>query len=184
LLSYARKQPVMPKVLDLNQTLEGMLKLLQRLIGENITLKWLPQKDLWPVRVDPSQIDQTLTNLCVNARDSIDGVGNIKVETAMASLDQTWAQDHEGAVPGDFVVITVTDTGQGMDKQILSKIFEPYFTTKAVGKGTGLGLATVYGIVKQNHGFIAAQSEPGKGSTFRIYLPRWQAPITPTPVGD
>ncbi len=172
LLAFARKQIVVPKVIDLNQTVEGMLKMLLRLIGEDINLAWQPGKGLWPIKVDPSQMDQILANLCVNARDAIEGVGKITVETGNCSLDEEYCSVHVGFISGEYVRINVSDNGSGMDKETVSRIFEPFFTTKNVGKGTGLGLATVYGIVKQNNGFVNVYSEPGKGTTFSIYLPR------------
>ena len=161
-----------PRVLDLNATVEGMFKMLQRLIGEDINLVWLPGASLWPVRMDPSQIDQILANLCVNARDAIAGVGKITIETGIVSLDETYAAEHPGFVSGDYVLLALSDDGCGMDKEVLGHLFEPFFTTKEMGKGTGLGLATVYGIVKQNHGFISVQSKPGHGTSFKLYLPR------------
>lgn len=173
LLAFARKQTVAPRVLDLNATVEGMLKMLRRLIGEDINLVWLPSPSLWPVRIDPSQIDQLLANLCVNARDAIGGVGKVTIETNSVSFDDAYVADHPGFVPGEYVLITVSDNGCGMDKEVLGHLFEPFFTTKAIGEGTGLGLATVYGIVKQNQGFINVYSEPGHGSTFKLYLPRY-----------
>lgn len=172
LLAFARRQNIAPKVLDLNASLEGMLKMLRRLIGEDIQLVWLPGKDVWPVRLDPSQMDQLLANLCVNARDAISNVGKITIETGTMSFDEAYCREREGFIPGDFVVLAVSDNGSGIDRDILDKIFEPFFTTKAFGHGTGLGLATVYGIVKQNNGFINVYSEPDHGTTFRIYLPR------------
>ncbi len=178
LLAFARKQTVAPKVLDLNETVEGMLKMLRRLIGENINLIWMPESDLWPVKMDPSQIDQILANLCVNARQAIGaGAGSITVETGNSTLDEEYCDTHAGFVSGDYVRIAVNDNGCGMDRQILAHIFEPFFTTKQVGEGTGLGLATVYGAVKQNNGFIYAESEPGQGATFTIYLPRYQGVV-------
>jgi CheY-like chemotaxis protein len=146
--------------------------MLRRLIGEDIDLAWLPKAGLWPVKMDPSQIDQILANLCVNARDAISGVGKITIETRKAILDEAYCADNAGFVPGEYVLLVVSDDGCGMDNEILGKIFEPFFTTKGLGKGTGLGLATVYGIVKQNNGFINVYSEPGKGTTLTIYLPR------------
>jgi len=172
LLGFARKQAVVPQVLDLNETVESMLKMLRRLIGEDITLTWLPQANLWPVKIDPSQIDQLLANLCVNSRDAIIGVGKITIETGMVTFDATYCATHIGTVPGEYVQLAVSDNGCGMEKEILDNIFEPFFTTKELGQGTGLGLATVYGIVKQNNGSINVYSEPGKGTTFKIYLPR------------
>jgi two-component system cell cycle sensor histidine kinase/response regulator CckA len=172
LLAFARKQTVAPKVLDLNETVESMLKMLRRLIGEDIGLSWLPGKNLWPVKVDPSQIDQILANLCVNARDAIAGVGKVTIETKDSTFDEAYCAEHAGFVPGDYVRLTVSDDGCGMDKETIANIFEPFFTTKGVGEGTGLGLSTVYGIVKQNKGFISIDSEPGKGTSFKIYIPR------------
>ena len=175
LLTFARKQIIEPKMLNLNQTIKQMITMLQRLIGEDIDLLWKPCEALWPVKMDPSQIDQILANLCVNARDAITDVGKITIETAMVSFDEAYCNEHVGFIPGDFVLLGVSDNGSGMDKKTLSNLFEPFFTTKEMGKGTGLGLATVYGIVKQNKGFINVYSEPGQGSTFKIYLPRHTA---------
>ena len=172
LLAFARKQTVAPKVLDLNQTLAGMLKMLQRLIGEDIDLAWLPDTSLWSVKADPSQIDQILANLCVNARDAIADTGKVTIETGNKVFDEDYCASHAGYVPGDYVRLAVSDDGCGMDKETQAHLFEPFFTTKPVGQGTGLGLATVYGIVKQNNGILNEYSEPGHGTTFRIYLPR------------
>ena len=171
LLAFARKQTMAPKVLDMNETLEGMLNMLHRLIGEDIDLAWLPGKDLGRVRMDPSQIEQLLANLCVNARDAINDTGKITVETGAVAFDETYCAAHVGLVPGEYVVLAVSDNGCGMDAETLSHLFEPFFTTKEVGKGTGLGLATVYGIVKQNNGSINVYSQPGQGTTLKIYLP-------------
>ncbi len=171
LLAFARKQTIAPKVLDLNEALEAMLKMLRQLIGEDIDLAWLPGSNPCLVKMDPSQLDQILANLCVNAQDAIAGVGKITIETGKVIFDAAYCADHAGFVPGKFSLLAVSDNGQGMDKEILGNLFEPFFTTKDMGKGTGLGLATVYGIVKQNDGFINVYSEPGKGTTFRIYLP-------------
>jgi len=172
LLAFARKQTVAPKVLDLNDTVEGMLRMLRRLIGENINLMWLGGANLPPVRMDPGQIDQVLANLCVNARDAIGGAGRVVIETDAASVDAAVCESRPGLKPGDYVRLIVSDTGSGMSAETLSHVFEPFFTTKAPGAGTGLGLATVYGIVKQNNGFIDVQTAPGHGTTFTIYLPR------------
>jgi len=171
LLAFARKQTVAPKVIDLNETIEGMLKMLRRLIGENIDFAWLPGAGLWTVKIDPSQIDQILVNLCVNARAAISGVGKISVETGNDTFDEEYCAIHQDCVVGEYVCITVSDSGAGMDQETLEHVFEPFFTTKGVGEGTGLGLATVFGSVKQNNGFINVYSEPGMGTTFRIYLP-------------
>jgi two-component system, cell cycle sensor histidine kinase and response regulator CckA len=152
--------------------LRAALKILRRLIGEDIDLAWLPETGLWPVKMDPSQLDQLLANLCVNARDAINGVGRVTIETGTATFDAAYCTDHPGFAPGDYVLLGVSDDGCGMDHDTVGRIFEPFFTTKAVGQGTGLGLATVYGIVKQNNGFINVYSETGKGSSFKIYLTR------------
>ena len=175
LLAFARRQTIQPKVLDLNDTVAGTLKMLRRLIGEDIDLVWMPGAGLWPVKVDPSQIDQILANLCVNARDAIAGVGQVTIETANRALDDAEARNHPECVPGDYVLLSVSDTGKGMDQETRAHLFEPFFTTKEIGKGTGLGLATVFGIVKQNQGLVSVESEPGRGTTFKIHLPRAQA---------
>jgi CheY-like chemotaxis protein len=172
LLAFARKQTISPKQLNLNDTVESMLNMLRRLIGEDIDLVWKPDAHIWPVKMDTTQIDQILANLCINARDSIAGVGKLTIETGKKSFDDEYCRQHSGFTPGDFVQLAVSDNGCGMDKDTLDNVFEPFFTTKEVGKGTGLGLATVYGIVKQNSGFINVYSEPDRGSTFKIYLPR------------
>jgi PAS domain S-box-containing protein len=172
LLTFARKQTIAPKVLDLNQTVASSLKMLGRLIGENIHLAWLPATGLWAVKIDPTQVDQILANLCLNARDAIGGVGRVTIKTASSTLDEAHCAAHPGFRPGEYVWLAVSDNGRGMDQETLANIFEPFFTTKDVGEGTGLGLATVYGIVKQNNGFVCVDSEPGKGTTFKIYLPR------------
>jgi len=171
LLAFARRQNIAPRVLDLNQTIEGMLRLLDRLIGEDVSLVWRPGTHVRPVKLDPSQIDQVLTNLCVNARDAIAGVGRVIIETDMATLDEAYCAEHVGFTPGVYAVLAVSDNGCGMDAETRAHIFEPFFSTKGIGEGTGLGLAMVYGIVRQNNGFINVYSEPGVGSTFRIYLP-------------
>ncbi|MBI5583807.1 MAG: PAS domain S-box protein [Deltaproteobacteria bacterium] len=174
LLAFARKQTVSPKVLDLNETVASMLSMLHRLIGEDINLTWLPGGELWPVKIDPVQVDQILANLCVNARDACAGVGRITLETNKVTFDEVYCTLHEGFSSGEYVQLAVSDSGYGMDKEVLENLFEPFFTTKDLGQGTGLGLSTVYGIVKQNQGFINVYSEPGVGTTFRIYLPRYR----------
>jgi PAS domain S-box-containing protein len=172
LLAFARKQTISPKVINLNDVVGGILKMLSRLIGEDIDLAWLPAKNLWPVKVDPSQVDQILANLCVNARDSIKNIGKVTIGTGNVTCDAGYCSQHHGVRPGDYVVMTVSDTGCGMTRETLDHIFEPFYTTKDSTKGTGLGLATVFGIMKQNSGFINVYSEPEKGSAFRIYFPR------------
>ncbi len=174
LLAFARCQAIAPRVLDINDAVAGMLKILQRLIGEDIQLIWQPGEQVWPIKIDPTQIDQILANLCVNARDAITGVGQITIETANAEFDEEYCALHRKLLPGAYVLLAVSDDGAGMDAATLEKIFEPFFSTKAVGRGTGLGLATIYGIAKQNDGFINVHSEPGIGTTFEIYLPRIQ----------
>ncbi len=171
LLAFARKQAAVPKVLDLNDTVAAMLNMLRRLIGEGIDLTWQPGADLFPLKVDPSQIDQILANLCVNARDAISGVGKVIVATANSTLDAEYCA-YARCAPGQYVRLTVSDDGCGMDEETLSHVFEPFFTTKSAGQGTGLGLSTVYGIVSQNNGFIDVSSRPDRGTTFTVYLPR------------
>lgn len=184
LLAFARKQTIAPKVLDLNDTVSGMLNMLRQLIGEDIDLAWRPGRDLWLIKADPSQIDQILANLAVNARDAISGVGKVTIETGNVTFDQAYCADHPGFCAGDFVLLAVSDNGCGMDSETLSHVFEPFFTTKEAGKGTGLGLATIYGIVKQNNGFINVYSELDQGSTFKIYLRRHASDNEQTPKAD
>jgi len=173
LLAFARRQTVAPKVLDLNHTLAGMHDMLRRLIGEHIDLAWLPGEDLAPVKIDPSQIDQILVNLCVNARDAVGDSGKITIETGNSRFDEGYRSSHGEVILGDYVLLAVSDDGCGMNRETIAHVFEPFFTTKQAGEGTGLGLATVYGIVKQNHGFINVYSESGQGTTVKIYLPRY-----------
>ncbi len=179
LLAFARKQIIEPKVLDINRCVENTLKMLRRLIGEDIDIAWVPGLDLWPLKIDPSQLEQILANLCVNARDAISGVGKVTIETQNVILDQDYCENHVGFSQGEFVLLAVSDDGCGMDKETMDQIFEPFFTTKEMGRGTGLGLATVFGIVKQNKGFINVYSEVDKGTTFKIYLPRHFGEIEP-----
>jgi len=182
LLAFARKQTIAPKVLDMNATVASMLKMLQRLIGEDILLNWHPAASLWQVKVDPAQLDQILANLSVNARDAIADVGKITIETRNSVFDTDYCAANFGFIPGEYVMLAVSDDGCGMDKETMLHIFEPFFTTKDLGEGTGLGLATVYGIVKQNRGFIKVYSEPGQGTTFKIYLPRYEGEGSPVQV--
>ena len=184
LLAFARKQVVAPKVLDLNETIEGTTKMLRRLVGENIALDWEPGPGALTVEIDPSQVNQILANLCVNARDAIRDVGTITIRTSRADFGVDDCADDAGVVVGDYVLLSVSDDGVGMDPETVSHLFEPFFTTKEVGKGTGLGLATVHGIVKQNNGFILVQSELGKGTTFKIYLPRHPGNVETIPAGQ
>jgi PAS domain S-box-containing protein len=172
LLGFARKQHISPKVVDLNESVSTTLDMLRRLLGEDVRLFWQPASRLWKVKMDTSQLDQILANLCLNARDAIADTGRITITTANSSIDEEYCASHPDATPGDYVRLTVADDGCGIGKEILDKIFEPFFTTKEIGQGTGLGLATVFGIVKQNNGLIEVSSEPAKGSTFSVYLPR------------
>ena len=171
LLAFARRQPVEPKVLDLNSTVSGMLRMLERLIGEGVELVWIPGRQLHRVRIDPTQVDQMLANLCVNARDAISGIGRLTIRTENVTMDESACRGKSDLPPGDYVLLSVNDTGQGMDEEVLEHIFEPFFTTKELGKGTGLGLATVFGIVKQNQGGIRVDSKRDSGTTFSIFLP-------------
>ncbi|HOP30988.1 MAG TPA: PAS domain S-box protein [Spirochaetota bacterium] len=175
LLAFARKQTVAPKILDLNETVEGMLKMLRQIIGEDISLEWLPSANPVMIKMDPAQVDQLLVNLCVNARDAITDTGKVTIETDKTVFTEADKIKDESILPGDYVVLVISDNGIGMDRETLDHLFEPFFTTKETGRGTGLGLATVYGIVKQNNGFINVYSEPGLGTTFRIYLPQHYA---------
>lgn len=172
LLAFARRQTVVPMFLNLNDAIAGMFNMLERLASANVTLVWKPGDGLWPVKIDPSQVDQILINLVVNAQDAISGPGVVTIATDNVLLSEAFCLQQENVLPGEYVLLTVRDTGCGMDRETLEQIFEPFFTTKDVGQGTGLGLATVYGIVKQNSGFINVSSEPGQGTTFSMYFPR------------
>ncbi len=179
LLAFARRQSVSPRVLDLNSTLNGMLNMLRRLIGEDIELRWFPGGDLWPVLVDPPQMSQMLANLCINARQALSGTGRITIKTGNVTLEDDFCREHPGSRKGDHVLLVINDNGCGMDREIIDHIFEPFFTTRQPGQGTGLGLSMVYGIVKQSNGYIDVESEPGKGTEFRVYLPRSRTPVQP-----
>ena len=168
LLAFARRQTIAPKVLDLNESVESILQLLKPLLGEDLDLVWVPERTPLPVFLDPSQLDQVLTNLCVNARDAIADVGKVTIETLAMTIGQEYCDLHEGFQPGRYCMLAVSDDGCGFDPEVRDRIFEPFFTTKQ--DGTGLGLAMVYGVVKQNNGFIHVYSEPGHGTTFKIYL--------------
>ena len=175
LLAFSRKQTIDPKVLNINETVERSRKILKRLIEENIALLFVPDKNLWQTKIDPGQLDQIILNLAVNARDAMPDGGKLTIETKNVVFDETYRKTHLFIKPGEFVMLAVSDDGCGMEKEVLANIFEPFFTTKGMEKGTGLGLSTVYGIVKQHGGFINAYSEPGHGTSFKIYLPRgWE----------
>jgi two-component system, cell cycle sensor histidine kinase and response regulator CckA len=172
LLAFARRQAIAPRIIDLNDYVGRMLSMLRRLIGENVTLTWQPGERLSAVEVDPSQIDQILANLTANARDAIAGVGQVTIRTDNVSFDAAYCRTHPALRPGAWVMLELSDSGRGMDQETLDHIFEPFYTTKAEGQGTGLGLATVYGIVEQNRGFISASSRLGGGTTVQVFLPR------------
>lgn len=173
LLAFARQQTIAPKVLNLNDNIGSMTKMLRHLIGEDIDFAWMPGPQLWSVKIDPSQIDQILANLCVNARDAIADVGKVTIETKNVEFDEEYCADHAEFIAGAYVMLAVSDDGCGIAPEVMGQIFEPFFTTKGLGQGTGLGLATVYGIVKQNKGFINVYSEPEKGTVIKVYLPRY-----------
>ncbi|MGD0091545.1 MAG: PAS domain S-box protein [Planctomycetota bacterium] len=175
LLAFSRQQPTVPKILSLNNVIRNLTKMLRRLLREDITLSSTLDEALWAVNADPSQLDQVLLNLAVNARDAMPGGGTLTVETLNAAVDEEFCRTRQGLIPGKYAVLRVSDTGCGMSKEVKARIFEPFFTTKGLGKGTGLGLATVYGVVKQNGGYIEVESEPAKGAAFRVYLPALEA---------
>lgn len=183
LLAFARKQTISPVVFNLNQSIEAILKMIRRLIGENIDLAWLPGTGRFMVKMDPSQLDQIIVNLCVNARDAIAGVGRITIETDTVSFDEAYCSLHSEITPGDYARLSVGDNGCGMDKETLTHIFEPFFTTKGLGQGTGMGLATIYGIVRQNKGFITVYSEKETGTIFKVHIPMNTAEAEGTKVG-
>jgi two-component system, cell cycle sensor histidine kinase and response regulator CckA len=172
LMGFARKQIIKPEKIDLNKTVADMFKMLRRLIDENIDLRWDPGTDIGKVWLDPSQVNQILANLVVNSRDAITNTGVISIETESFIFNDDFCRSHGGSVPGEYVRLSVSDTGSGMSEEVQEHIFEPFFTTKEVGKGTGLGMATVYGIVKQNKGYITIHSRSGEGTTVRIYFPK------------
>jgi signal transduction histidine kinase/CheY-like chemotaxis protein len=177
LLSFSRQQVLEPKVLDLNDIVRGIDKMLERIVGEDVKLVASAAPGLGTVRVDPGHIEQVIVNLVVNARDAMPAGGTLVVETSNVDLCDTNAHEHPGVAPGRYVMLAVSDTGIGMDEATLARAFDPFFTTKEKGKGTGLGLSTVLGIVEQSGGSVRVVSRPGKGTTFKVYLPRVQAAV-------
>jgi CheY-like chemotaxis protein len=180
LLVFSRKQIVEPQVLDLNDAVEDISKMLGHIIGEDVRLRTKLAPGLWRVVADPAQIEQVIVNLAVNARDAMPRGGELTIETAAVTLDEGYVASHLGVKPGEYVLLAVSDTGVGMSREVQSHVFEPFFTTKERGKGTGLGLATVYGIIKQGGGDIQVYSEEGVGTTFKIYLPRSRKVMGPS----
>jgi CheY-like chemotaxis protein len=172
LLAFARKQPLAPAPVDLSTGLPDLVPLLKRTLGEHIDVRFVDSAGLWPAMADPAQLESAVLNLALNARDAMPGGGRLTIELANKMLDDDYARSHAEVVPGDYVMVAVSDTGHGMTPDILARVFEPFFTTKTEGRGTGLGLAMVFGFVKQSGGHVKVYSEPGEGTSVKIYLPR------------
>jgi len=172
MLAFARRQPLEPKSVNLNGTLRDMTEMLRRTLGEDIVISIALADDLWTARIDPSQVEDAVLNLALNARDAMPKGGRLVIETANVALDEAYAAQHSEVVAGDYVMLAVTDSGSGMPAEILERVFEPFFTTKEIGHGTGLGLSMVYGFVKQSNGHVKLYSEPGHGTTVKLYLPK------------
>jgi nitrogen-specific signal transduction histidine kinase/CheY-like chemotaxis protein len=172
LLAFSRRQPLNPRFLDINKLIVAISDLLTRTLGENIQLETIGGAGLWKVEVDASEMESTLLNLALNARDAMPEGGKLTIETGNAYLDEAYCREHEGIVPGQYVLIAVSDSGAGMSTETIDRAFEPFFTTKEAGKGTGLGLSQVYGFMKQSGGHVKIYSEPGEGTTIKLYLPR------------
>jgi PAS domain S-box-containing protein len=172
MLAFARRQPLQPKIVDLNETLPGITEMLRRTLGEDIIINTSPAGDLWPALADPSQVEDAILNLAVNARDAMPRGGRLVIETANARLDEIYAAQNSELAPGDYVMLSVTDSGTGMPAEVIERAFEPFFTTKEAGRGTGLGLSMVYGFIKQSGGHVKIYSEPGHGTTVKLYLPK------------
>jgi CheY-like chemotaxis protein len=171
LLTFARRQPLQPRPVHLNHVVENLMSFLDKVIGKDIEIKLVAAGDLQPVKAEPAQMEQVLMNICLNARDAMPEGGLLKIETEMIALDDSFCHFYPGVVAGTYVVLSISDTGVGMSPEVRDRIFEPFFTTKESGKGSGMGLATVYGIVRQHGGFVHVYSEPGQGTLFHVYLP-------------
>ena len=184
LLAFSRHQPLEPTVINLNERLPGIVSLLKRTLGESITIKTAPSAGLWPVLADPTQIESSILNLAINARDAMPSGGTLTIETANRHLDAEYASQNADVAAGNYAMIAVTDTGTGMPPEIVTRAFDPFFTTKPEGKGTGLGLAMIYGFVKQSGGHVSIYSEVGHGTTVRLHFPAVEDAVTPVAIAE